>query len=951
MGSDRARRSYDEGRQYRRVVPQQGRVFVEADYNEAQEISTEEVRKEALDFVGPAGTPDDGYAVGFSGVAPPDFTVGKGTMYVGGMRVELPAAVTYGAQKEWLDGPVPLLSDVPIPLNELVVLMLAEQEVSAMEDTALFEVALAAQAVNAVVSTALLEVALGVPDTSQRSRLVQRFERFDAGEATTCEDAFAIAEPKLAAARGYHFDRETMRLESSARLFVTHDTEVEDDPCAPETQQGYLGAENQLIRVQISSPPGPNGTLLWAFDNASSLYRVEETTVDAVAGTSTLTLLSRPIDAQHEPRGIQRIEVLRAAVELDAPEDFMAARTGLVTKLVADYDPETRTIVVDQALSSDYLDQKQTPALFVRVWENELDFTADTPVELGETGVFVTLSLVAYAGEDPVFALGDYWLLGVRPGMPKEVLLKRYTEAPQPPDGPRLWACPLAVIQTGDLPTVLSDCREPFDNLVELTKRRCCSIVVGPADVGGGAGLQALLDEHAGSEPYTISLKPGTYELQAPLILGPQHEGLTLRACSKGVTIQAAEGTEAGFLRGLVEMTYADAVTFEGIRWNRAAGGPLVNAVFDNEGALFAIGIRPMFCKGLTVRGCAFNFTLNLPVYPVGVLAGGHCDGLTIEDCQFSIPAPFSDTIGLSAGIVFVPAVEIIADPLVPGKPQSYSGGTVVRSSMSACTIRRNLFTNVSLPVFICADMGVVTIEENEIIGAAEGIVLLSLASVAFDGQSAFARLESALGGVSGGSAAQSFMTLAWILELQLTSGYAAYPRTSSVAAGDVLTAPAYSTTNLLAAFVATVAPLEETPTEMALDLRLSHNVVSLAEQNLLGIFVLDYRTDAHAPAADGAGLVDSNVVSMLGGAAAMVIAFIERCSVTGNVLAARPTDPQFSPYSLIAVRGSHAVVTKVSYARGAVTGNVLEGPAVLPLRPPMLEDVLPWRYFNHTEG
>ena len=63
MGSDRARVSYDEKQQYRSVVMQQGRVTLEADWNEAQQISTEETRKEALDFVGPAGTPDDGYRI------------------------------------------------------------------------------------------------------------------------------------------------------------------------------------------------------------------------------------------------------------------------------------------------------------------------------------------------------------------------------------------------------------------------------------------------------------------------------------------------------------------------------------------------------------------------------------------------------------------------------------------------------------------------------------------------------------------------------------------------------------------------------------------------------------------------------------------------------------------------------------------------------------------------
>ena len=80
MGSDRARRSYNPSRQYRSVVQQQGRVVLEADLNEAQELSAEILRKEVIDIVGPYGTPDDGYRLSFPTPNPNrDFSVGAGT--------------------------------------------------------------------------------------------------------------------------------------------------------------------------------------------------------------------------------------------------------------------------------------------------------------------------------------------------------------------------------------------------------------------------------------------------------------------------------------------------------------------------------------------------------------------------------------------------------------------------------------------------------------------------------------------------------------------------------------------------------------------------------------------------------------------------------------------------------------------------------------------------------
>jgi hypothetical protein len=242
MSSDRARDTHDETRQYRAVVAQQGRVTVEADLNEAWTIDDEEERETLLDVVGPSGTPDDGYAVGPAANTQGafDFEVGAGTMYVGGLRSVLFDPVAYAAQSEWLD-------DVGDPdwvdpsgpadqglANELVYLEPAEQEVSATEDGD------------------LREVALGGPDIAQRRRLVQRVKRLGT-DAQTCADARADAEARWSV-RGLDFDPATMQLLSRGRLQVSFPPRaVPADPCDPEADGGYLGADNQLIRVQISA--------------------------------------------------------------------------------------------------------------------------------------------------------------------------------------------------------------------------------------------------------------------------------------------------------------------------------------------------------------------------------------------------------------------------------------------------------------------------------------------------------------------------------------------------------------------------------------------------------------------------------------------------------------------------------------------------------------------------
>src|SRR5271170_6894326 len=180
MGSDRSRISYSPSQQYRSVVMQQGRVTVEADWNEAQLIASEETRLEALDFVGPAGTPDNGYAISLI-TGSFDFDIGAGTMYVGGMRASLPEGLQYSQQQQndWMDWSNDA-SWVSVPAaaptsNEYVYLFLREQEVSAVEDSN------------------LKDIALGGPDTAQRMRLVQHVVRLDS-TGTDCPSALAAAQ-------------------------------------------------------------------------------------------------------------------------------------------------------------------------------------------------------------------------------------------------------------------------------------------------------------------------------------------------------------------------------------------------------------------------------------------------------------------------------------------------------------------------------------------------------------------------------------------------------------------------------------------------------------------------------------------------------------------------------------------------------------------------------------
>ena len=130
-------------------------------------------------------------------------------------------------------------------------------------------------------------------------------------------------------------------------------------------------------------------------------------------------------------------------------------------------------------------------------------FTPGTPVALGDTGVLVTLATQA-PGQP--FHSGDYWMFAVRPATPQTVYPERYQNAPQPADGPRLWACPLGVISwSQQVGTLVSDCRNNLCTLVDLCKRQqgCCTITVRPQDLDADITLQSIVNR-ASSPTMTV---------------------------------------------------------------------------------------------------------------------------------------------------------------------------------------------------------------------------------------------------------------------------------------------------------------------------------------------------------------------------------------------------------------------------------------------------------------
>jgi hypothetical protein len=670
MASDRARISFDPSRAYHAVVAQQGRVTLEADVNEAGLIESEALRLETIDIIGPAGAPaapppGDSYKV-VPGPAPEDTVIHAGLYYLGGWRLVLDQPVKIKAQPDWLNRPLPTQQQSG---NDLVSLLITEQSVCAVEDQA------------------LREVALGGPDSAARLRLMQHFLMLSMAGAACADGAKLIA--TLLDADGVTLDPYSYQLISSATLQVGFVAENQPpNPCSPVAAGGYLGADNQLIRVTVSdfNAQANTGRLLWGWNNASILYRASLT--DKSAGV--FTLVGVPIDQEHAPRLGQAVEILRAEADLKNG-DFIAADSGFITTVTQAYSFDTGTLAISNivGLPLDYV--KDPNPLFIRLWEAIVPFVGGQPAPLDSvSGLKVTVKLKALPTQ---IAARPFWRFAARPDTPTLIYPRRYLDTPQAPDGPRQWLCDLGVIgPVGRVYELLADCRPRFTPLTDQNDC-CCGLTLDPAGVDARGGLQAVVDSLAGG-PAVLTLKPGEYLLRSPLVLTGHHRRLTLEGCDFSASIKAEPNHLSKFAVGLIRIETADALTLRRLELE-------VPMVPDGKEGGTVSGVMVVDSGLVVIEDC--TFTIHAPKegkIPGQVLGGaitiaGRAAELTVRRNRIVGKALFET--GLVCG--FLAAVN----------------DALVHSSLIGVDISDNYFERLTAAVCAFARMGEVRCAGNRI--------------------------------------------------------------------------------------------------------------------------------------------------------------------------------------------------------------------------------------------
>ena len=414
MKGDFTRNTFDRTKHYSRVLMQQGRVTLDADWNEQTSILLHYIRTLTADIfgphAGPAGNP--GFEIIGNSAAldarltelVPDATrrsflkdkivngdvlIGPGRYYVNGMLVENERPILYSEQLGY-----PFSAETTLDALKgwnaglLLYLDVWERHVTFVQDDH------------------IREVALGGPDTCSRSQVVWQVKvlRQSAGStAFTCNATSTL--PQIG----------TGRLRARARL-----DKPPTELCVIPPESRYRGAENQLYRVEVHKG-GPatsdqtGATFKWSRENGSVVFPI----LSLADRTAKLEHLGRDQRASLSPG--DWVEFSDEVVSLGQRPRVLAR----VEKVMRD----SRTVILSPP------DGESLPAYgeadiearrpLLRRWDHRgdpkalggaLQITEQDSTEQGLANGWITLEdgVQVWFAKGGSYRAGDYWMIPAR---------------------------------------------------------------------------------------------------------------------------------------------------------------------------------------------------------------------------------------------------------------------------------------------------------------------------------------------------------------------------------------------------------------------------------------------------------------------------------------------------------------------------------------------------------
>jgi hypothetical protein len=459
MRGDFSRETYDRIRHFSRVLQQQGRVQVDADWNEQTEVLLHYLRTLAADLIGPfAGPAGDGLGFEIKG-ADPDrpsaLAIGRGRYYVDGILCENEAPAEYATQP---DHPTPL--ELKTSGTYLLYLDVWERHITTLEDDR------------------IRDAALGGPDTTSRAKIVWQVKADDG--------AVAFPTPFTADGVRKNWEKWVHRWQPAhagclrARVNRPEDT---TDPCLTAPDAKYRGNENQFYRVEVhKGGSASEATFKWSRDNGAIVSRVTLSGSDLIADS---------------PRGFSAGHW----IELTNDHEELRGRPGTLVRAIK---VEGDKITLESSVSrpSSVPEEEEWPTL-ARRWDHRKIGTAalkdgavpvkESKDETGwidlEDGIQIHFLPSPDASAGNVYRSGDYWTFPARVATgdiewPK--LAGSTKPAPRSPRGIRHHYAPLAILKPAAAGWTITDCRCEFPSL-----NACKLPSAGEDGIGGVLSCEA----------------------------------------------------------------------------------------------------------------------------------------------------------------------------------------------------------------------------------------------------------------------------------------------------------------------------------------------------------------------------------------------------------------------------------------------------------------------------
>jgi hypothetical protein len=462
---DFTRNTYNKSKQFLRVLMQQGRVQLDADWNEQVSILLDRIQTLAKDIIGLHGGLEENCGFEFivneeqinnlknlsdeektklkERLLSDGFLIGKGNYYVEGILCENDNYISFAQQPNFnpklsLDSP----EFKENPGNYLVYLDVWERHVTHIEDYDKARIG-------------IREVALGGADTATRSKLIWQVK------LKKIDNDYNIKTVGQQVRRDYNYFQNLLgqnqlkpgngMLRARATKPVTPSS---NNSCIMPFHYKYRGTENQLYRVEIFdvSQTGENQklTFVWSRDNSSVVFTIVAFSSNESLGlTLTLEHLKRGDDFSLSVGDWVEI-VYDTSVLHDAPRKLLK---------VEKIDTLENLVTLQGDVNFERIGSEQSPLL--RRWDSheisvETQNQKDEWIAL-EDGVEVQFS-------DGFYQVGDYWLIPARTATgdiewPKIKEGNKLVPEAQKPHGIAHYYAPLAIISLAPNQVEAYDCR------------------------------------------------------------------------------------------------------------------------------------------------------------------------------------------------------------------------------------------------------------------------------------------------------------------------------------------------------------------------------------------------------------------------------------------------------------------------------------------------------------